>query len=154
MLNITYSLAKDGTRYRVSVSDATMSSIMTMRRGSVELVASKITHSPPTPSMSKKGKAYVHGYMTVAGDVVLDIIDISLSHGMVFFKARGDVTTSHPPGDLIGIVITDVAFNVVFEDKEMITPCPPGVNPGDTLELDFELDPKGKGKMERWVQAK
>ncbi len=102
--------------------------------------------------MVKKGD--ILGYLVVGGDVALDIYDISLAHGMVLFKASGGVTVSHPPGDLVGVTVMDMDLKIVFEDEMMLTPCPPGINEGDTLQLDFELDPKGRGKMERWVQVK
>jgi len=101
--------------------------------------------------MKKKNK-YILGYMLMAGEK-LDIHSMALDKGKVLFNASCVAELPHM-GDLVGIVITDPQGDTVWEHDEHVTPCPSGINVGDTLEMDFELDPTGHGRTERWVRVK
>lgn len=99
-----------------------------------------------------KRNQIVLGYMLMAGEK-LDIHDIKLDKGKVLFNASCIATTIHT-GDLVGMIVTDLDGETVWEYDEHVTPCPSGINVGDTLEMDFELDPMGHGRTERWVRVK
>ncbi len=122
--------------------------------GSAQTVATKVTRFTLKPSdMGKSRNKYVIGYMLMEGEV-LDIHQITLDKGKITFNASCIASHPHTGGELVGMVITDPASQVVWEDEEHVTPAPSGINVGDTLEMDFQLDPMGGGRTERWVLVK
>ncbi len=140
-----------GKRYRVNAVGVTASSTTTGPSGSARTVQTRITRFTLVPDMGKRNQI-VLGYLYMAGEK-LDIHGITLSKGRIMFNAS--CIASHPhTGDLVGVIITDTEGVQVWTDEEIITPCPSGINVGDTLQMDFELDPTGHGRTERWVRVK
>ncbi len=101
--------------------------------------------------MGKRNQT-VLGHMYIEEEK-LDIHEIKLENGKVSFHASC-LAVGYHTGDLVGMIITDNDNLLVWQDEEHITLCPSGINIGDTLEMDFELDPRGTGKVERWVLVK
>ncbi len=91
-----------------------------------------------------------NGTIHIAGEVLF-IQDINLRGGRINFTARGVVTNHHPPGDFKGVEVFGEDEMIIFYDIEFVMNLPGGTTPGDTLTIDFQLDPKVAARTERWV---
>lgn len=140
-----------GKKYHVSAVSVTGSSTMTWNTGFAQTAIMRVIRYYHQPLMPKENKI-IQGYMFMEGEI-LEILRITLGSGKVQFKASCIAKLPHT-GDMIGMVITDIDQTVVWEHDEHITPCPSAIYVGDTLEMDFELDPMGHGRIERWVRVK
>jgi hypothetical protein len=99
---------------------------------------------------TKKWKNVNNGTINIAGEVLF-IQDINLQGGRINFTARGVVTNNHPPGDLRGVEVFGKDEMIILYDIEFVMSLPHGAIPGDTLTVDFQLDPKVAARTERWV---